>query len=129
MNLKNTMINMATKDEMINFFVDGLKESFVSKYDDINNSKDTVNEYMKNINFNYQYDYNTFCSEFIKYTTDKLEKVNEEDMPSINITKVISDVLVDMIKNKIYDNVKDEQERATLMMIHELKKYLMKKGN
>lgn len=118
---------MSTKEELIHFFVEGLKESFVSRYDDINSSKDTVNQYMKNINFNYQYDYNTFCSDFIEFTTDKLEKIDEDNMSNIDINSVISDVLVDMIKEKIYNNVKDEKERATLMMIHELKKYLMKK--
>lgn len=121
--------NMATKDELIDLFIEGLKESFVSKYEEINSSKDIVNNYMKELNFKYKYKYNEFCTDFIKYSTMILKHLDTEEINNLDINVIVYEVLITMIKYKIFDNVKDEKERITLMMLHELKKYLMKKPN
>ena len=89
--------------------------------------KDIVNNYMKELNFQYEYNYNEFCSDFIKFSITKLEQIDIDEIIQLDINVIIYDVLVSMIKFKIFENVKDEKERITLMMLHELKKYLMKK--
>ena len=97
----NMTTNMTTKEEMINFFIEGLKESFVSKYEEINNSKDIVNNYMKELNFQYEYNYNEFCSDFIKFSITKLEQIDIDEIIQLDINVIIYDVSIDLGANSL----------------------------
>lgn len=117
---------MASKEEIIYAFVDALKNSFVSHFDKIDLARTTVNQYMKDIDFKYEYDYNTFCIEFIDTVEKILESLNEDVINDIDINLLIYESLTVMIRNKIFETVTDEGTKQKLMILHELKKYLIK---
>lgn len=118
---------MSNKQEMVNSFIDALKNSFVYQYDEIDLAKTTVNQYMKDIEFDYEYDYNTFCIEFINIIEQIFDSLDDEyDITEINLNLLIYESLTIMVRNKIFDTINDEDEKHKLMMLHELKKYLIK---
>jgi hypothetical protein len=114
------------KDEIIFTFIDALKNSFVSQFDKIDYARVTVNQYMKDIEFNYIYDYNTFCIDFIYTVENILKSLDERVITDINMDILIYETLSIMIKNKIFDSITDEGTKQKLMILHELKKYLIK---
>lgn len=117
---------MSKKEEIIVAFIDTLKNSFVVHFDKIDYARTTVNQYMKDIEFNYEYDYNVFCVEFISTVEQILESLDEEIISKIDINLLIFETLTIMVRNKIFSSVEDEGTKQKLMILHELKKYLIK---
>lgn len=117
---------MNTKKEIINNFVESIKNSFVSHFDKIDLARITVNQYMKDIDFNYEFDYNTFCKDFLFTIESILESLENDVINNIDINLLIYESLTIMVRNKIFETVTDEGIKQKLMILHELKKYLIK---
>ena len=117
---------MSKKEQIIIAFVDTLKNSFVAEFEKIDIARTTVNQYMKDIEFNYEYDYNTFCKEFIFTVENILQSLDEQIISNIDINLLIFESLTVMVRNKIFEMVVNDNDRQKLMILHELKKYLIK---
>ena len=117
---------MSKKEEITVALIEALKNSFVSHFDKIDLARTTVNQYMKDIDFNFEYDYNMFCREFIETVENILITLDDDIIDSIDINLLIYESLTIMVRNKIFDTVKDENDKQKLIILHELKKFLIK---
>jgi len=118
---------MDNKEKIIKSFIETLKESFVNEFEKIDYSRNLVNNYMKEINFDYQYDYNTFCIEFLDTTDKILNSLTNEEILLIDINMLIYETFMNMVKNKIFNSTNNDNDKQKLILLHELKKYLIKK--
>lgn len=83
---------------------------------------------MKEIDFNYEYDYNTFCIEFLDTSKKILNNLTEEEITNVNINNLIYESFSFMVKNKIFNSAKTINDKQKLIILHELKRYLMSKN-
>jgi len=118
---------MDNKEKIIKSFIETLKDSFVNEFEKIDYSRNLVNNYMKEINFDYQYDYNTFCIEFLDTTDKILNSLTNEEILLIDINMLIYETFMNMVKNKIFNSTDNDNDKQKLILLHELKKYLIKK--
>ncbi|MDY0270310.1 hypothetical protein [Trichloromonas sp.] len=118
---------MDNKEKIIKSFIETLKDSFVNEFEKIDYSRNLVNNYMKEINFDYQYDYNTFCIEFLDTTDKILNSLTNEEILLIDINMLIYETFMNMVKNKIFNSTNNDNDKQKLILLHELKKYLIKK--
>ena len=89
---------------------------FVDEYEKVNIARTSVNAYLKDIEIDYTYDYNTFCVDFMDNSKNLVNKVHIEQLRGLDSNSFVSEVLSFMIKNKIYENIQDPEKRAYLMI-------------
>jgi len=116
-----------SKKDLIDMFINTIKDSFVSEYEKINESRESINLYFGELNFNYQYDYNTFCIEFSETCEKILHELSIENIISIDINQLVFESFSYMIRQKIFNSTKNEEDKQKLILLHELKKYLIDK--
>ena len=110
------------KDKIIENLDNNLSNMFVDDFEKINNAKNSINEYFKEMEINYKYEYNEFCFDFIKYSKLLIESLDESQLLILNNDIFIFDTLTYMIENKIDDIIEDDTLKKDLIMKHELKK-------
>jgi hypothetical protein len=120
---------MGKKEELLEIFKKSTMDTFVNEFDKIDNARITINNYMKEISFNYEYDYNTFCKEFASTVEKILNMIDENRIMSIDINFIIYESLILMVRNKIFEMTPDEKTKTSLLILHELKNFLMAKEN
>ena len=116
---------MDAREGLLKKIEDNLSNLFVDQYDKVNTARNSVNLYLKDIEINYQYDYNNFCVEFMDNSRNLVNKLPIEAIRELDDNSFVSEVLSFMIKNKIYENIQDPNQRSYLMIQHELKKFLI----
>lgn len=114
-----------SRESLLKTIEDNLSTMFVEKYDEINVARNSVNAYLKDIEIDYNYDYNSFCVDFMVNTKNLVHNVPIEKLRELDSNSFVSEVLSFMIKNKIYEKVEEPNRRAYLMIQHELKKFLI----
>ena len=114
-----------SRESLLKTIEDNLSTMFVEKYDEINIARNSVNAYLKDIEIDYIYDYNSFCVDFMVNTKNLVHNVAIEKLRELDSSGFVSEVLSFMIKNKIYEKVEEPNRRAYLMIQHELKKFLI----
>lgn len=117
--------NMDTRESLLKTIEENLSTMFVEEYDKVNIARVSINVYLKDIDINYEYDYNTFCVEFMQNSKNLVNNIHIEQLRMLDNNSFVSEVLSFMIKNKIYENVSDPDRRANLLVLHELKKFLI----
>ena len=116
---------MDTRESLLKTIEENLSNMFVEEYDKINIARNSVNMYLKEIEINFEYDYNTFCVDFMSNSKNLVNNIHIEQLRMLDSNSFVSEVLSFMIKNKIYENIKNPERRAYLMIQHELKKFLI----
>jgi hypothetical protein len=116
---------MDTRENLLKTIEENLSTMFVEEFDKVNTARTSVNAYLKDIDINYTYDYNTFCVDFMNNSKNLVNKIHIEQLRGLDSNLFVSEVLSFMIKNKIYENVQDPDKRSYLMIQHELKKFLI----
>ena len=112
------------KIELINLFKRNLIDSFVNNYNKINEARLIINDYMKTLSFDYEYDYNTFCKEFISTIELVLNDIDEDKISKLDINMYIYESFLLMVTNKI---MSVDKNRMTVDLLNDLKSYLVKK--
>ena len=116
---------MDSRESLLRNIEENLSMMFVEEYEKVNLARTSVNNYLKDIEIEYQYDYNVFCIDFMNNSKNLVNNLSEENLRDLNSNIFVSEVISFMIKNKIYENIEDPSKRAYLMMQHELKKFLI----
>ena len=122
---KTSKFHMDNRESLLKTISDNLSNMFVEEYDKVNTARISVNAYLKDIEINYEYDYNLFCVEFMENSKNLVNKVPIDSLRELDSNSFVSEVLSFMIKNKINENILDPDKRAYLMIQHELKKFLI----
>lgn len=125
--MKALKYNMDSKDILLRTIEDNLSNMFVNEYDKINNARSSVNAYLKDIEVEYEYNYNQFCVDFMNNSKDLVNKIPDKQLQGLDSNTFVSEVLSYMIKNKIYEIVNNPERRAHLIIQHELRKFLVDK--
>lgn len=116
---------MDTRENLLKVIEENLADMFVEEYNKVNNARISVNAYLKDIEINYEYDYNIFCVDFMNVSKDLINKIHNEQLRGLDSNIFVSEVISFMIKNKISENIQDSDKRKYLLIQHELKKYLI----
>jgi len=116
---------MGIRDNLLSKIDSNLSIMFVEEYDKVNQARLSVNLYLKDIEIDYQYDYNDFCKEFLINSKNLINQLPDERLSELNNAIFVTEVVSFMIKNKIYEKIEDVDKRSYLMIQHELKKFLM----
>lgn len=114
-----------TRDTLLENIKNNLSEIFVNDFEKINEARDNVNKYLKEIDVDYIYEYNDFCVDFMDKSIKIVDLLSEEQLENLDGNLFVSDTISYMIKNKIFDVVKDASKRNNLIIQHELQKYLL----
>ena len=123
--MKVLKYNMDNKDTLVKTIEDNLSNMFVNEYDKVNTARLSVNDYLKDIEIEFEYNYNNFCIDFMNNSKKLINKISDEQITQLDSNIFVSEVLSYMIKNKIYENVQNPKKRANLIIEHELKKRLI----
>jgi len=93
-----------TVDEKKNMITNRLSEIFVEKYDFFKDTIDKLNDVFIKYNVDFQYDYNTFCKEYIKKCKAVIDKDPEIDLMNDKYFLVYGIISASMVndKNKKY---------------------------
>jgi len=78
-----------------------LKEMFVEDYVRVNDAKESINDYLLSIDVLCIYDYNDFCSNFLKVSDKLLYSLAEDDLQNVDITHIVSEIISTMVKCKM----------------------------
>jgi len=117
---------MDIKQDLLGKIEGNLSDMFVDEFDKVNQARLSVNVYLEDIEIDYQYDYNSFCKDFMTNSRNLINQLPDERLRELNNSIFVTEVISFMIKNKIYEKVEDIDRRSYLMIQHELKKFLMK---
>ena len=115
------------KDKIISSFIDNLKESFINDFDKIDQSRQLVNKYLNEIDFNFEYDYNNFCIDFLNSSEKILKTLTNEEILFLDINDLVYESFMYMIKTKIFNSTKNDNDKQKLILLHELKQFLIKR--
>jgi hypothetical protein len=115
------------KDKIVLSFIENLKESFIDEFDKIEQSRQLVNKYLNEIDFNFEYDYNNFCVDFLNSSEKILRTLTDEEILYLDINDLVYESFMYMIKTKIFDSAKNDSDKQKLILLHELKQFLIKK--
>lgn len=113
------------RESLLKAIEDNLSNMFVEEFDKVNIARISTNAYLKDIEIKYEYDYNTFCVDFMENSKNLVNNIHIEQLRQIDNNSFVSEVLSFMIKNKINENESDSERRTYLMIQHELKKFLI----
>ena len=112
---------MDAKEELLEELTNRLKELFVDNYDMVNNSKNDINTYLESINVNTKYEYNEFCSDFLRVSDKLIHSLSLADIQNVNATFIMGEIMSIMVKYKIMDSEPDESKRLHKLIQHELR--------
>lgn len=98
-----------------------LKEMFVEDFDKVNGAKESINEYLLSINVESAYNYNDFCSDFLKVSDKLLTSLAESDLQSLEAPYIMSEIMSIMVRYKIMESEEDGDIRSYKLMQHELR--------
>lgn len=108
--------------KVVDLFIKNLENSFVEDFDRMDHAKEIINEYLRSINFRYEYDYNTFCKELKNSLTETLTLLDESVFPFLDITSFIHENIQRMISRKIIEHEEEYLKDVNIsMLINELK--------
>jgi len=125
MNKENNISSMDGRETLLKTIQDNLSVMFVEQYDKVNSARKSINSYLKDIDIEYQYDYNIFCLDFMENSKNLVNHISEDKLEELDDMSFVSEIMSIMVKNKIHENIKDETKKAYLMVQHELKKFLI----
>ena len=96
-----------TSDEKKNMITKRLSEIFVEKYDFFKDTIDKLNVIFIKYNVDFQYDYNTFCKEYIEKCNAIIDKDPEIDLMNDKYFLVYGIISASMVndKNKKYGKI------------------------
>jgi len=114
------------ESDKIKEIIDRLNTCFVDDFILMKESKDKVNNYLILLNISELYDYNTFCTELISVSNEILEKITDEEFGNISVDLFISDILAEMLINRIIKCDMTESEKAVAIIKIELDRYMTK---
>jgi hypothetical protein len=120
--------NMGTKEELLETLTNRLKELFVDNYEMVNNSKDDINTYLESIDVDTKYEYNEFCSDFLKISDKLIHSLSMTDIQNVDATYIMAEIMSIMVKYKIMDSEPDENKRLHKLIQHELRTKVVKKN-
>jgi len=112
---------MNTKEALLEELSTRLKDMFVEDYDKVNGAKNDINVYLESIGIKTKYNYNDFCSDFLKVSDNLIQSLTLEDIINVDSTIILGEVMSIMVKYKIMDNEPDEEKRLHKILQHELK--------
>jgi len=112
---------MDRKEELSLELSNKLKEMFVDDYEKVNVAKNSVNEYLENLNVSNKYEYNEFCNDFLKVSDKLIHTLNVHDIENADSTFIMGEIMSIMVKYKIMDSEQDETKRFHKLIQHELK--------
>lgn len=114
--------------DRLNTIKQKISTTFVEDFNAVNISKDKINNYLKSIELEELYDYNTFCSDFILVSTNILDKIEDKVFFDVRIEFFIAEVLYAMIKYKIIkSNKTDDIKTYNLIKLELDKKKILNK--
>lgn len=121
------MDSKESRDSLLKTIEDNLSNMFVEEYTKVNTARSSVNAYLNDIEISYQYEYNQFCIDFMDNTKNLVNKLPINTLRELDSNSFVSEVLSFMIKNKINENIEDNDKKSYLLIQHELKKFLINK--
>jgi len=89
-----------TVDEKKNMITNRLSEIFVEKYDFFKDTIDKLNDVFIKYNVDFQYDYNTFCKEYIDKCLSVIDHNPDIDLLSDKYFLVYGIVSASMVSDK-----------------------------
>jgi hypothetical protein len=119
---------MNTKEALLEELSTRLKDMFVEDYDKVNGAKNDINVYLESIGIKTKYNYNDFCSDFLKVSDNLIQSLTLEDIINVDSTIILGEVMSIMVKYKIMDNEPDEEKRLHKILQHELKTKMVREG-
>ena len=112
---------MNEKESLSLELTDRLKELFVEDYDKVNSAKDNVNEYLTSIEVDNKYEYNEFCSDFLRVSEKLIHSLTLSDIKNADAGFIMGEIMTIMVKYKIVDSEPDETKRLHKLLQHELR--------
>jgi len=112
---------METKEELLEAITNRLKELFVDNYDMVNGSRKDINIYLESIDVDTRYEYNEFCTDFLKVSDKLIQSLPLTDIQNVDPTFIMGEIMSIMIKYKIMDSEPDESKRLHKLIQHELR--------
>lgn len=112
---------MGTKEELSEELAIRLKELFVEDYDKVNSAKDNINVYLESINVDNKYNYNDFCTDFLKVSEKLIQSLSLSDIQNVDSMFLMGEIMSIMVKYKIMDSEQDEAKRLQKIIQHELR--------
>jgi hypothetical protein len=119
---------MDTKEALLEELSTRLKDMFVEDYDKVNGAKNDINVYLESIGIKTKYNYNDFCSDFLKVSDNLIQSLTLEDIINVDSTIILGEVMFIMVKYKIMDNEPDEEKRLHKILQHELRTKMVREG-
>jgi hypothetical protein len=119
---------MNTKEALLEELSTRLKDMFVEDYDKVNGAKNDINVYLESIGIKTKYNYNDFCSDFLKVSDNLIQSLTLEDIINVDSTIILGEVMSIMVKYKIMDNEPDEEKRLHKILQHELRTKMVREG-
>lgn len=113
---------MNVKNNIVEELNDKLKELFVDQFDKVNGAKDEINKYLDSMDIESKYEYNSFCSDFLKVASNLLDSLTISDLQKMNIEYFVNEILSIMINYKIVEGEADDEKKLEKMIKHELKR-------
>jgi len=89
--------------------IDELKNFFVDSYDNISKAKDQINDSFKIYQIDFQYDYDSFCKDFLSIVDEfniDYSKIGEV----VVVAFVISKMIVSKLPPEKVDQIKETEE-------------------
>ena len=112
---------MDKKEELSKELSERLKELFVNDFDKVDGAKNDINVYLESINVETRYDYNEFCSDFLKVSDKLIHSLTLADIQNVDAGFIMGEIMSIMVKYKIMDSEPDETKRLHKMIQHELR--------
>ena len=112
---------MDRKEELSLELANRLKELFVEDYEKVNSAKDDINVYLESIDIDNKYDYNEFCSDFLRVSEKLIHSLTVTDIQNADAGFIMGEIMAIMVKYKIMDSEPDETQRLHKLIQHELR--------
>jgi hypothetical protein len=119
---------MDRKEELSLELTNRLKELFVEDFDKVNGAKNDVNDYLESIDIHNKYDYNEFCSDFLKVSEKLIHSLTISDIQNADAGFIMGEIMTIMVKYKIMDSEPDDTQRLHKLLQHELKTRIARKN-
>ena len=116
-----------TKDELVNKLVGKLNFMFVDEYNEMNTLIDIVNLYLKDINVSYKYNYDILCKDIVDNVSVFIGDIGYDSIEIEDSSIFMYGVIVQVIKNRIGEHIKDVDSRTEALIKHNLNYHLLTK--
>jgi len=112
---------MDKKEELSKELSERLKELFVNDFDKVDGAKNDINVYLESIDVETRYNYNEFCTDFLKVSDKLIQSLTLADIQNVDAGFIMGEIMSIMVKYKIMDSEPDETKRLHKMIQHELR--------